>query len=295
MGAELSPKDSPRSNGINFFSSAKVAKTEEDNFSNSARILDSAASSARMEKSSQKQFYVDPVYKSNLAYRPSDYASPKGKYFGDEDYLEAQEDEKAILADEYSMRKSRRRRSCYMCCCTLCYLLLLVLLVVAIVAFKLVPKDPAVSLGQLNVTDFEYNNTSQQLTVNFSYNLTVSNRNPHADSLYSSINMSLFFENESLGNFSISPEQFEQKMKTTTKVVAALPTHTTTIQDTANAAQLKSQAARKNIQMYLTGSVKGQFKVLGMKVKHIHVDIECQISMPPGCKSPDCYTCTCYT
>ncbi|CAM6123531.1 unnamed protein product [Calypogeia fissa] len=244
----------------------------------------------------QKRFLLDQsVYKSTLVYRPSDYydnITPKYNYY-DEYYgedLEAQkkEEQRAILADGAAAKRAKRRRTCSLCCCSVCYFLFILLLALAIVVIKLIPKDPAVSVGDIKITQFVFNQTGTQqqvekLQAGLSCGLNVTNRNPHATTIYQEIDLTLFYKNESLGNFSVSAPgpQFEQKRKAMTQLVEDLPTTTTTI-GSANAAALTTEVANSNVQVDVTGRVKGQMKVLGMKVKKFDVTVDCKLNVSPG-------------
>lgn len=247
-----------------------------------------------------------PVYKSSLVYRPSDYYNAThrgGKYYDeDDDDVEAHaDDEKAMLEGAGAMRKARRKRSCVLCCCTICYVVFILLLVTAILLIKLVPKVPALSLGNLNIAEFVYSqseNEDPQLKASLTFDLKVTSRNFHADTIYKEINLSLFFQDQSLGDFKATPQpQFVQKKKQTTSVVTDLAAGAPiTIENTA-ADTLKTQAASSNVQVDVRGAVKGKLKVLGIEVKKFDIDITCKLNVNPGdgkSKAAQELSLTCY-
>lgn len=245
------------------------------------------------EDQPQKKFLLDPVYKSTLVYRPSEYyddAAPKHSYY-DEYYgaadVEAQkaEEQKAILAEGASAKRAKRRRTCSLCCCSLFYVSFLLLLAAVIVIIKLIPKDPEISVGAITIPEFVSNQTGsqQQLQASLKCGFNVTNRNSYARAIYKEMTLSAFYKNESLGRFTIEAPgpQFEQSKKMRTTVRADLPSTTTTI-GAANAEALQNALGLRTVQLDLIGSVKGQFKVLGMKVKKFDTKIDCKLNVKPG-------------
>lgn len=176
--------------------------------------------------------------------------------------------------------KSKRRRCLCWTLTTVLVILVALGIVAGVLAVKLNPKTPSLSIGDLGVTCLAYSEgNGPQLAVEMHFSFNLRNPNNFAKVIYGEISASPFFEQLGLGRSAVPG--FVQGKRSTDDLTAAIPLTVTSVpSDTVD--PLKAEVQNSDVQIDLRGSVNGKFSVLGLKVKHFSIPISCQLNVKPG-------------